>query len=229
MASVFKKVKYKALQQQYQHNAYDKAFDWDWDAVPYNRIALVNLLTAQIPQCDYLEIGCFNNALFYAVCAANKTGVDPVRGGNVRKTSDEFFANNTRKFDVIFIDGLHEYPQVRRDVVNAIKFLKPGGWIAMHDMLPRNWLEHHVPMIKTGPWSGDGWKVGFELANTPGIDFKILRIDHGVGVFKLTQPNPTLIDREAEMQNKQFSYLYENISSLPVVEWQDSQDWLRGR
>ena len=36
--------------------------------------------------------------------------------------------------------------------------LKPGGSIAIHDMLPRDWIEEHVPQISTRAWTGDGWK-----------------------------------------------------------------------
>ena len=52
-------------------------------------------------------------------------------------TSDEFFELNNEKFDFVFVDGL-EHDQVRRDVENALRCLNPGGYIALHDMLPRN-------------------------------------------------------------------------------------------
>jgi hypothetical protein len=109
-----------------------------------------------------------------------------------------------------------------------MKFLKAGGWIALHDMLPRNWIEHHVPIVNpSGEWTGDVWKVAFELLKTEGIDFRILKIDYGVGVLRLTRHNPTLIDLTNELEDKQFSYFYENISKLPIIEWRDAQNWLR--
>ena len=57
----------------------------------------------------YLEIGCFDDELFNHVNCEKKVGVDPVSGGTIRKTSDQFFLNNDQYFDCIFIDGLHEY------------------------------------------------------------------------------------------------------------------------
>lgn len=222
-----KRLRFKQLQHHYRHHAYEKRFDWDWDSLHYNRIAVVNLLAAKFPACDYLEIGCAANSLFDAVCAPNKVGVDPMRGGTLRQTSDAFFAENTKKFDVIFIDGLHEYHQVRKDVENAMRALKPGGWIALHDMMPAGWMEQHVPMLKSDVWNGDVWKVAFELSQSPGIDFKIIKVDHGVGVFRLDDPHATLIDREQELSAKQFAFYYENFSSLPVVEWHACQAWLR--
>ena len=87
---------------------------------------------------SYLEIGTFKDELFGFVKCKNKIGVDPVWGGNVKKTSDNFFAENTQKFDLIFIDGLHHYEQVKKDIINSIKFLNKGGIILMHDCMPKD-------------------------------------------------------------------------------------------
>ena len=78
---------------------------------------------------NYLEIGCDQDQLFSKVNIKNKIGVDPVSGGNVRKLSDNFFSTNKVKFDLVFIDGLHEYKQVKQDITNSLKFLNPDGII----------------------------------------------------------------------------------------------------
>ncbi|HET7873735.1 MAG TPA: class I SAM-dependent methyltransferase, partial [Terriglobales bacterium] len=124
------------LRFKYRHHAFHGAIDWKWEKINYNRIALVNLLAATKHEPSYLEIGCNTNDLFNSVPASQKVGVDPACGGTLRLTSDAFFAANKQLFDIVFIDGLHTYEQVRKDVVNSIKFLKPGGYIALHDMLP---------------------------------------------------------------------------------------------
>jgi SAM-dependent methyltransferase len=221
-----RQLKYKWLQKKYAKNSYSGSFDWDWTVINYNRVALVNLLIAKKADCAYLEIGCDTNSVFNAVPILDKVGVDPQNGGNIRKTSDEFFITNSTFFDVIFIDGLHTYDQVRRDVINAIRFLKPDGWIAVHDMLPRNWIEEHVPMVSDDDWTGDVWKVAFELSKTDGVDFRILKIDHGIAVLRLTKDRPVLADLRNELSDKKFSYLYENISALPLAEWSDAYAWL---
>jgi len=215
------------LKKKYAHHHDARAFDWDWAAINFDRIAVVNLLLRKFSAPAYLEIGCATNSLFNAVPALNKTGVDPSAGGNVRATSDEFFATNKVFYDVVFIDGLHTYEQVRRDVINSIKCLNRGGWIALHDMLPRNWIEQHIPPISESTWTGDVWKLAFELRKTDGIEFKILKIDHGVGVIKVIDPDVTLCDLRHELVNKAFSYYYDNLSQLPVTEWNDAQVWLR--
>jgi hypothetical protein len=94
-------------------------------------------------------------------------------------------------------------------------------------MLPRNWVEHHVPIISQGDWTGDVWKVAFELIQTEGIDFKILKIDHGVGVIKVIKQNAKLKDLREELLFKEFAYYYDNFNKLPVIEWTDAQNWLK--
>lgn len=51
-------------------------------------------------------------------------------------TSDSFFESikdSGMKFNFIYIDGAHEYSQVKRDIENALKYIAPGGTIAGHD------------------------------------------------------------------------------------------------
>ncbi|WP_371347714.1 class I SAM-dependent methyltransferase [Ancylobacter sp. IITR112] len=185
------------------------------------------MLAARNPAAAYLEIGCFRNDLFDSLPLASKIGVDPVQGGTVRATSDEFFATNTQKFDLIFIDGLHTYEQVHRDVANALKVVNPGGWIAMHDMLPSSVMGQHEPHPEIGAWVGGGWKVGFELLQTQGVDFKIVKIDHGVGVIRVTNPGAALADLSGELAGPRFPYFYENYTRLPLVTWEEALPWLR--
>lgn len=209
------------------HLDFDKSFNWEWEKKHFNRIALVNLLCSTKLDGSYLEIGCQGNICFDAVPMIDKIGVDPESGGTHKEYSDDFFAANDKKFDVIFIDGLHVYDQVRRDVVNSIKSLKPGGWIAIHDMLPHDAVSEHVPNISSGAWYGDVWKVAFELTATPGIDFKIIKIDAGIGLLRLITPNPELDDKTDILQDKRFEFFYNNISQLPLTEWHDAYQWVR--
>lgn len=220
-------IRASVLQYKYRGHSFDKTLEWNWAAKHYNRIALVNLLASQKPDCRYLEIGCASNDLFDSVAASQKTGVDPERGGTVRMTSDEFFSTSDDLFDVVFIDGLHTYDQVRRDVLNSMRALKPGGWVALHDLLPGNWIEHHRPLVTRFAWTGDVWKVAFELAATEGVDFRIVAIDYGVGVFRVTGPGTQLVDLRHDLQERQFDYFYENVSALPVIEWDEAVKWIR--
>lgn len=206
--------------------AVNGSVSWSWPEQQYNRIALVNYLVSQKPQCCYLEIGCFNDDLFHAVYAANKIGVDPVKGGTIRATSDVFFARCQDQFDVVFIDGLHTYEQVRRDVLNSIRCMRAGGWIALHDMLPTNWTENYVPRVTADSWTGDVWKVAFELMLTEGLDFRIIDIDHGVGLCYVSDPNAVFTDQSAELSKQDFSYYLEYHKLLPVIDWGTAVSWI---
>jgi hypothetical protein len=219
------------LVRRYRGSRCDGAFDFDWQAIRYDRKAVVNLLLADRPDGDYLEIGCADNLLFDAVMARCKVGVDPRQGGTHRMTSDAFFAAHAgsqadRRFDVVFVDGLHLYEQVRRDLDGALSVLKRGGWIAFHDMLPRDWLEEHVPQIRTRGWTGDGWKLAFELLASPDVDFRLLAIDHGVLVVRPLTAAPCIPDLSPTLAGERFGYLYRNFALLPVVGYDEAADWI---
>ena len=121
--NVIKKIKRAYLQLRWGNHVDSRSLNWDWSETNFNRIAVVNLLLNKFKNPSYLEIGCASNSLFDSVPVEKKIGVDPSSGGNVRKTSDDFFKANDINFDVIFIDGLHTYEQVRRDIINSIKSL----------------------------------------------------------------------------------------------------------
>jgi len=219
----------KALRSHYDGNAYSHRFDWNWREIHVNRIAAINRIVDTLPRdAAYLEIGCDANTLFDAVPLADKTGVDPARGGTHRMTSDEFFAQNDKTFDLIWIDGLHEYHQVHRDVANALAALKPGGWIGLHDMLPLDWLQEHMPRIHPG-WTGDVWKVAFEIAATKGLDLRVLTIDQGVAILRASDGHAPLADLSDELSDQRFGYLYDNIARLPVASWDEGIAWIDGQ
>jgi hypothetical protein len=220
-------VRESLLTRKYARSRFARTLDFDWAAIRHNRISLVNLLVADNPGGDYLEIGCASNLLFDAVMAARKTGVDPQSGGTHRQTSDAFFAEHPdARFDVVFIDGLHHYDQIHRDVANALRATRAGGWIGLHDMLPRDWIEEHVPQISTSRWTGDGWKVAFELMVSADVDFRLMAIDHGVGVVRVLRDGAEIADLGETLSPKRFSYLYEHFAELPVVGYDEGRAWI---
>ena len=215
------------LLRKFRADRYPHALDYDWAAIRYNRVSIVNLLVSANPGGDYLEIGCASNLLFDSVMAAHKTGVDPVSGGTHRQTSDDFFRDHPdARFDVVFIDGLHLYDQVRRDLVNSLRSVRKGGWIGLHDLLPRDWIEEHVPPLSTAGWTGDGWKVAFELIASPDVDFRLLAIDHGVGVLRVLADQPRLADLRADLHPRRFGYFHEHFARLPVVSYDEGRAWI---
>ena len=73
----------------------------------------------------YLEIGVWHGDTFKDINTNNKDGVDPNQYCecsyvNYKMTSDEFFKNHiNKKYDIIFIDGLHTAYQVSKDIFNS--------------------------------------------------------------------------------------------------------------
>ncbi len=72
-----------------------------------------------------------------------------------RMTSDEMFASMApeKKFDFIFIDGLHTEEQVKKDILNSLDHLNPGGTIAVHDTIPHAELFAREERV-TDEWYG---------------------------------------------------------------------------
>jgi predicted O-methyltransferase YrrM len=136
-------------------------------------------------------------------------------------TSDDFFKDNTAKFDTVFIDGLHEYSQVRRDALNALEVINEGGWIAFHDFLPSTWKEQHVPRISKA-WTGDCWKLAVELSRAQGIEFMIVKIDRGVGLMRKISKNYEVPDLSHELANAQFDRFVMEVDNLPIVDFKEA-------
>jgi hypothetical protein len=195
----------------------------------FSRIAFINKAISQYKDCKYLEIGVANNTVFNSIPLKidNKFGVDPRTGGNYRMTSDEFFQRNKHlKFDVIFIDGLHEYKQCQKDCLNSINHLNKGGTIFFHDLLPRSIFEQHVPQ-KQSTWSGNVWKVGVELANSINVEFKIVNIDQGVGILRLKEKFQ--YKKMDNLKYEGFNEFLEYKKKLPIITSEEGLEFISNR
>ncbi|MDA8645419.1 class I SAM-dependent methyltransferase [Amylibacter sp.] len=219
---ITQKFKRSIQERNFSKHSHPKTYDWAWKTKGFNRIATVNYLISISGGLNarYLEIGCASNALFDSVSSVYKTGVDPATGGTHRMTSDSFFANNQEIFDVIFIDGLHEYEQVHRDAINALKAVEVGGYIAFHDFLPSTWKEHHVPRISDA-WTGDCWKLAVQLMESTGIEFVILDIDYGVGLMKKMSDDWSVPKVTEDLKTAEFDRFVAISDKLPIHSFID--------
>ncbi len=170
---------------------------------------------------SYLEIGTFKDDLFKSVECQNKTGVDPVSGGNVRKTSDDFFSKNNKKFDLIFIDGLHHYSQVKKDINNSLSVLNNSGIILMHDCMPRDYYYQAVPRSQYN-WNGDTWKAFLEIRTNENFDSYCCYADEGVGVI-LKRKNKNKLNLNIKNFKKlKFNDYADNYKEyLNLIEYED--------
>jgi hypothetical protein len=162
------------------YERFNKKINFNFD-INLSRIDLIKKIIIKKNFTSYLEIGCDNDRVFSKIKVPFKIGVDPVSGGNYRDTSDNFFKINKKTFDIIFIDGLHDYDQVLRDITNSIKFLNNGGIILIHDTLPSS-VHQQATLRYKKIWNGDVWKSIVNLRNRKDIDVVTCRIDHGVSL-----------------------------------------------
>jgi hypothetical protein len=151
------------------------------------RTEIINHLIIKFGYTNYLEIGVRNpedNLL--KVIAINKDGVDPAGGCNFEMTSDHFFEllPQDSRYDIVFIDGLHQEAQVDRDIANALKHLSPGGSIVVHDCNPIA-REHQSEEYNGGIWNGTTWKAFAKLRiSNPNLEMVCVDTDHGVGIIR---------------------------------------------
>ena len=175
------------------------------------RWTLINYLIEQNGYVNYLEIGVNDAMCIRQIIAEHKDGVDPYPGSEVGGgyfpeinypiSSDNFFElikGHDIKYDIIFIDGLHESDQVDKDLQNALNHLQPNGTIVMHDCNPPEYEIQLVPR-QTGIWNGDVWKSIVKLRCTePNLEINVVDTDWGVGIVRFGQQetyNKTTLDQ----------------------------------
>lgn len=186
-----------------------KKLNFNWSEYP-NRLEIIQNIITSRKYKKYLEIGCDKNQIFSNIEIDFKIGVDPVQGGNVRKTSDNFFKNNLDKFDIIFIDGLHTYDQVNKDIKNSLKVLNEGGIILLHDCMPKSYFHQAVPRSRMS-WNGDVWKNIVEARTNPEIDTYTCFADQGIGIiFNRPNRNKLVISKNnfKKLKFRDFYYNY---------------------
>ena len=171
------------------------------------RTDILNSLIEKYNYTDYLEIGVDKCDNYLRIKCKNKECVDPFIHNEdyvdnkdtyiLNKTdyyiydfiekniltnkmeSDTFFEQNHKKYDMIFIDGDHRDEQVTKDIYNALKCLKEGGSILLHDALP--WCaEMSYDERITQAWTGSVYKSIVKL-NTlyDGIEYYTIDTDMG--------------------------------------------------
>lgn len=155
---------------------------------------LINLLGIKAKAKTYLEIGVRNPAHnFHLIDIEEKEGVDP--DPNVRAThavsSDEFFQKiePNRRWDIIFIDGMHTTKQTYREIYHALRHLSDGGYLVVHDCNPVDaWRTRSYACAEFErdhePWNGTVYKAVMALVKfDPLVDICVLDMDDGCGVI----------------------------------------------
>ena len=160
---------------------------------------------------SYLEIGVEYGITFNKINCNKKVGVDPdpkiedIR--IIKKTSDNYFCEKSaEKFDIIFIDGMHQVEYVINDFNNSIDNLSDNGIIFIDDILPGNEKEQFKipenPIYENGilkyssSWTGDVWKFVYYilLHKKENIKYEIYTHPNYRGVMKIEFINRFKID-----------------------------------
>lgn len=158
----------------------------------------VNEALDERSQSVYVEIGVRNGDSFRQARAKRRIAVDPSRTPVMRslrpgeeffeKTSDDFFAQDARTvfagaaIDVALVDGLHEFRQALRDVLNLEPYMAEDGVIVIDDCNPQS--EELAAQVHTGAaWNGDVWKVIAVLRQArPDLTVHTVNADEGIGL-----------------------------------------------
>ena len=101
-----------------------------------------------------------------------------------KMTSDEFFEKcpSDKKYDIIFIDGLHTEEQVGKDIINSFKHLNLNGFIVVHDCLPGSY-EEQTEIRHSAFWNGTVWKA-IPMMGFQGINYNTIDCDTGVAILR---------------------------------------------
>lgn len=203
----------------------------------------VNALAPLIGARRYLEIGVQRGNTFRDIAIPERVGVDPRFAFDTTAvvnettalhamTSDNFFASEagTRLFDIVFIDGLHVFEQVVRDLTNTIAWTDWHSAILIDDTVPNDVYSAHPSQAEAlrlrreagargAAWHGDVFKIAFLIHDFfPFLDYRTI----------IGSGNPqTLAWRTAGLARKPVFNSLERISRLTWFDLQAHGDILR--
>jgi hypothetical protein len=200
---------------------------------------------------NYLEIGVQTGLCLFKIKADKKLAVDPQFRIKITKrikayiknlsnfnneffelTSDDFFEQKADYIktigglDVVFIDGLHLYEQVLKDIKNSLNYLNEGGIVLLHDCSPlsetaalRGMSSEEVmatnPPNWKGIWNGDVWKsIVVMRSERPDLKIIVFDCDHGIGMIKKGNAEGKLSFSSKEIEELKYADLDKDRSNL---------------
>lgn len=191
------------------------------------RYQIINHLIVKHNYKTFLEIGTQEKISYNEVIIDEKISIDPDPKANAdfTMTSDQFFNINTKKFDIIFIDGLHHADFTYRDILNSLKILNENGTIVVHDIIPYSYEAQIIPIEKAienniFAWNGDVWKAWIKMR----IDHRELLMycvdtDHGCGIIQKKENNQFINDYNNGYYKYDKELIMENINLISIQEF----------
>jgi tetratricopeptide (TPR) repeat protein len=231
------------------------ALAWQIEFKPHGRLAILQRLLRVLDAHRYLEIGVSDGGTFLKLECPTKLAVDPrfqIPGGFFDTeherwfpvTSDAYFEGQARwleenPLDLVFVDGLHTYEQSLKDVQNALRYVRPGGLIVMHDCLPSSEAAaaptpQEAREIRGlagkggagGAWMGDVYRTILHLRSfSDDLHVCVLDSDCGLGIVRRGSPE-SMLSLSAEEIGK-FGYgdlmrTKQGLLNLKAVDWFES-------
>lgn len=165
---------------------------------------------------SYLEIGTEYGYNFSKINCLHKEccDIDNTKFNNItyHMTSDEMFERMSidNKYDIIFIDGMHDEDYVDRDIINSLKHLNPGGVVCIHDVIPNYSSVQKTYELVESPeeiWTGNVWKSITKLEYNNLEFYTVLNYDFGLTIIKYKE-NPYLLKLPNHKSPIQYKYVF---------------------
>lgn len=203
----------------------------------FTRSEIINSLIKKNNYKSYLEIGVNTPSQpgynWDNIEIALKHGVDPAVNTTFKMTSDELFGRYIyMKYDLIFIDGLHLFEQVYRDIINSLKWLNDNGTIVVHDCNPTLEITQRRDRASS-IWHGDVWKAILKLRmEKPNVSLYTVDADEGCAVIQ--KGKQKLFKPKGKKNNVyKFSFFDDNrgeiLNLISVKEFKkimDDENWI---
>lgn len=158
-------------------------------------VDLIQKLIAYTGAKSYLEIGVWKGNTFLNIEIPHKTAVDPDFKFDTKLyaqkntyffdcTSNDFFQqikfvgkeiyNEDMKYDIVFLDGFHQYEQTIIDFINTLAYSKSSTIWIIDDTVPSDpysslaeknkcYQYRRLAGLKSGDWHGDVYKCIFTI------------------------------------------------------------------
>jgi hypothetical protein len=188
---------------------------------------ILNYLIHKHDYQSYLEIGTRNTQQNYDkihLSENQKESIEPFppqtdspqSTPTYQETSDEAFKRihkTGKKYDLIYIDGLHLEEQVDRDIKNSLKALNPNGTIVLHDCNPlHEFLQRENYEVNgTYPqWNGTVWKsiVKFNTDSSHTHIARVVDTDWGCGIIQPQSKVNSDLNPKPKFQPEMLTYQY---------------------
>ena len=180
-----------------------------------NRTQFIQHVIDQVGARNYLEVGVQHGMNFNKIECINKVGVDP---GDFEVdhniTSDDYFAECSEVFDVIFIDGLHHADQALKDVKNALCHIKKNGIIIMHDCNPYSKETQEIPETHMSGWTGNVWRAFLNMRRFKELTCVCFNVCTGMGFIQIKPSDNYLSLTSKEIEEMTYEEFDENREEL---------------